>query len=354
MKISAGKFEEYLSASPANFFFGFNVILVFGPDQSSVRNYIDLCLHKLAGSPPDPFKTHSFSWNNSREMAQQIIDSLYEISLFGGLKTIHVRHINDLFTSFLKDVPPRTPTQQQNLLLLEADDLPAKSSLRKLIEFDESSLAIPCYLLDDREQLNFIQKTLHKNGLESNRDGLSLLKELLPNQKQTIVNEIEKISMYCRKTGLSTVTVTVDDIVACLADQREISLQDVAHYFAGQQIPGFVQHYYRCIHDGESPISIIRTIVRYLQQLWQAKTIMVTSSLSAEQAMGQLKPPIFYQHQNRFVHHMRLWPYERLVQTFLHLSKLEIMCKTTGMPAAEIALQQLTSLVKSDPTASLS
>jgi DNA polymerase-3 subunit delta len=46
-----------------------------------------------------------------------------------------------------------------------------------------------------------------------------------------------------------------------------------------------------------------------------------------------LKPPVFYKHRERFRRQLQLWPMDRLVPALDIITRAELECKTTGIPA---------------------
>ncbi|MBL0339272.1 MAG: DNA polymerase III subunit delta [Rhodospirillaceae bacterium] len=347
MKISPQKFESLLSSSQSpSPFFGFGTILIFGPDHGSIRNYSERCIKKLLGTPPDPFRFNSFFWNNAQETGLLIADCLNEFPLSGGHRVVQVRQVTDSFLAPLKDI--LTHGTHQSFLLLEGDDLPAKSTLRKFMEAHGQAGLLGCYPLDEKEQAYFIERTLTAHGMRADRDGLLLLQRYLPAHKLAIENEITKLALYLspQPTTSSSNLLTVDIISLCLGDQGEISLHDLVYSFAGQKLDDFSTHYPRCLAEGETPISIIRAVLRHLQQFWRARVIMDGQQLSLDQAVIQLKPPIFYKYQAAFCRQFSLWPLERLMATFLELTNLEIRCKQPHAPASEITFHQLLQIMQ--------
>lgn len=345
MKISASKFESLLNSptlpSP---FFGFRALLIFGPDHGSVRAYSNRCINKLLGVPPDPFRFNHFFWNNTQETGLLIADCLNEFSLSGGQRIVQVRQVTDSFLAPLKDI--LTQDNPQSLLLMEADDLPSRSTLRKFMEIHIQAGLLACYPLDDKEQTYFIERTLAFHGIKTDGEGLLLLQRYLPAHKLAIEHEIAKLALYLSPNPSTSplTTLTAEVVSICLGDQREISLQDLVYSFAAKKREAFSVHYSRCLAEGETPISIIRAISRHLQQLWRTRVLMDEQHLALDQAVMQLKPPIFYKDRAAFYQQFPLWPLEQLMAAFLELTNLEIRCKQPYAPVSEITFYQLMQL----------
>ena len=91
----------------------------------------------------------------------------------------------------------------------------------------------------------------------------------------------------------------------------------------------------KCRIAGETPIAILRAVIRHIQRLH-----LLSLKAAKEGDIGRLikshRPAIFFKHQPQVQRQLQYWRPQRLLQALAILTEAELDCKTTGRPANAI------------------
>ena len=314
-------------------------VLVYGPDQGLVRERIDRLAQTVVPDLRDPFRVADLTQSKITADAALLSDEASAIAMTGGRRVVIIRDATDsaapIAASFL-DAP-----RGDALILFEGGDLSARSSLRKTFETRDNAAAIPCYA-DEGETLNtLIVGMLKEQGLTAEPDALEFLRSNLGGDRRLSRMELNKLIQYMGAPG----KVTLNDAMVCVGDSAQLNMDDLALATADGNHADSQHTLDRLLADGGQPVAILRNVSRHFQRLHLAQSHIHNGS-SVEQAMGQLKPPVFFKAADRFRRQLGRWQLDRLSQALELLLDAEIDCKTTGLPAAEITARAMMRLAQ--------
>jgi DNA polymerase-3 subunit delta len=88
----------------------------------------------------------------------------------------------------------------------------------------------------------------------------------------------------------------------------------------------------RVFQEGESPVSVIRALLRHLQRL-HVLSARIAGGGSAEEAIRNARPPIFFRQQDSYRRQLSRWTEARLTRALDRAAEAEFRMKLTGMPA---------------------
>jgi len=323
MKIPPPQINAFIS-KPGNDYSG---ALIYGPDNGLVTKRMQDISTAIVPDGVNVFNISDFTYELIKEKPALLADSLAAISFYGGRRLVRVR-----------DMPPSLPKEladvilaphPDSFLLMTADELPAASSLRKLFEVHEQLAAIPCYQDDGISLRRLIENRIIANGFQYDADVVPYLIESLAGDRQLIDNELAKLMLYMGEN----LHITLDDARACIsADPIDSSLDNLVIAVASRDAMAISKNITMLQAENISPIAMVRAISNYFMRLY-----LVNASLAAgvpmQEAMGQLRPPVFFKQVATFQKHLELWPTGRLLSVIGSLAQLEADCKKTGMPA---------------------
>ena len=101
----------------------------------------------------------------------------------------------------------------------------------------------------------------------------------------------------------------------------------------------------RVFQQGESPVSIIRALLRHLHRL-HGLTARVAGGASIDEVLRSARPPIFFKQEDSFRHQLGLWTEARLRRQLDGLAKAELNMKTTGFPAETICREAMLAVAR--------
>ncbi|MBL8659904.1 MAG: DNA polymerase III subunit delta [Rhodospirillales bacterium] len=350
MKLAAGRLEAFLRRpDPA-----VCAVLIYGPDRGLVRERADALSRAVAGDPPDPFRLSEVSMANVREDPARLSDEMASLSLAGGARAVRLREATDAAAEPIGNAFARP--RAGSLLIVEAGDLGKRSALRSVFEGAKSAIAIPCYSDDEAGVQRLAAAMLADARLSITDEAMAYLVAHLGGDRALTRGEIEKLIVYIGASNGGPVgrgrgdaesaeqrarrTVQLADVVACIGDSRESSLDAIAMAAAAGDVVSLDRALELAFASAVQPVSVIRAAARHLQRLHLAAGL-VAAGRSAEQAMAALRPPVFYKAQTAFRTQLRIWTLPRLGEALRLVLEAELACKATGAPAQAIATRML-------------
>jgi DNA polymerase-3 subunit delta len=190
----------------------YRIFVIYGPDRGLVSERAKLIAAKTGVAQDDPFAMLKLDVSDLQGDPGRLLDEVNSLGLFGGSRLVWLRGAaNEKSLLDAVQVLAVGPAPA-NILIIEAGDLKKGSGLRKLAEPAKGIAVIPCYP-DDSKSLNLlIDQELAGEGLRISMDARERLLELLGGDRVASRNEVRKLALYCRGTGIVE-EQHVDDII---------------------------------------------------------------------------------------------------------------------------------------------
>jgi DNA polymerase-3 subunit delta len=312
-------------------------VLVFGPDQGLVRERAEALGRTAVADLADPFRVVELTGAALRADPARLADEAAALSFTGGRRLVRVRDAGDvvagIFESFLESADGGA------LVVVEAGDLPKRSSLRRVFEAADNAAAIACYPDDERALRAVVAETLKGAGLTITPEAAAVLIERLGGDRAQTRRELEKLVLYVQGRE----TVAVDDVQAAVGDSVAASLEAVVFAAADGDPAALDRALTRAFLEGVSPVAVLRAMARHLERLHLAQAFAAAGA-SPDQAMAKLRPPVIFKVADRFRRQMAAWRPDRLATALDIVITGELDCKTTGLPAEAVAARALMRL----------
>jgi len=305
-------------------------VLLYGPDQGLVRERTKIVAQKCVANLDDPFSVTEFAGSSLKQNASPLTDAAFSMSLGGGDCVILVREAADVITdslNYIFDQPTRCWP-----ILIEAGDLTPRSSLRKLYESKADLAIIACYPEEGRALEAFIRDFLAGENLTIEPAALIFLAASLAGDRQIVRRELEKLALYSSAKDTAADRVTESDVVACIGDSSETSLDNLVYSVGDGNQAAIDQTLSKAFIEGISPVAAIRAIQRHFQRLHFIRG-QIQAGSSLDQALNRLRPPVFFKRKDDFQRQARNWSSENLGRALQLATDSEIDSKTTGLPA---------------------
>ena len=312
---------------------GIIAVLLYGEDGGLVRERAGRIAAAVVDDPNDPFRVAEISAAMLKDEPSRLLDEMAALSLIGGRRLVRLGRAGNAYSAGIEAVLDN-PAAAGNgsLLLVEAAGLAPRDSLRKLFEGHDRAAAIPCYLDDGRSLENLIHEVLGGHGLDAEPSAMAYLAANLGTDRQITRSELEKLALYKGRNGGS---VTLAEAEANVGDGAPLARDDVALATAGGDQVGLDRALVKCRISGESPIAILRAVIRHLQRL-HLMSLKLAQGDDISRVIKSQRPPIFFKHQPIIQRQLQHWRPARLAQALEILTEAELDCKTTGLPAEAI------------------
>ena len=166
MKLNAKQAERFILDPDPNI----RTVLLYGPDSGLRRERSAALLAKVVADPDDPFAVSELTGSQLLEDPARLADEAAALVFGGGRRFVRVRDANDRITGIVKDFLAVSPGEA--FVVIEGDDLPARSSLRKLFEGDAGAAALACYHDDERSLPDMVRRFFADAGVGLSREAL--------------------------------------------------------------------------------------------------------------------------------------------------------------------------------------
>ena len=326
MKLAARQIEGFVKQPPA----GVYAALLYGPDQGLAKMRGDALMTARIGTQPNPFALMDITSAQLKEDPARLADALSSISLLGGPRVIVLRDAADGLTKIIS--PLADLLNAENFLLVLAGDLPARSTLRQWFEKQENTAALPCYV-DDAESLHaFIRAYLSERGYSPDRDVLHYLTAQLGIDRLITRNELDKLILYIGAPR----PVTLEDAQAIIcAASTEASFDAWLNAVMEGKLAEADGQLQLLFREGENPVALIRAAQRHFDRILRLQA-HVEHGTPPEQALQQLRPPVFFKHTALYQRALRAWKTSKLRMLHQLMLETELELKSTGLPAASV------------------
>ena len=192
--------------------------------------------------------------------------------------------------------------------------------------FDKSNDYLSCANYDDdlktnSQLINELEKKIKK---PFDREIKNYLNKNLSTDRMISNNEIDKIILFYSENNEIP---NIEKISLILNDNTNLGLNTLPQIVLSgnsQKVSRFLN---KTFAEGTSPISIIRTILNYVQRI-EATQIALKKMNNFDDAIKGLKPPVFWKDKDIFQLHCKKWPIKETVNNFNILVNAELNCKT--------------------------
>jgi DNA polymerase III subunit delta len=325
VKLAAGRVDAFLRRPDPEI----RAVLFYGPDAGLVRERADLLARAICPDPSDPFRVADLAAAVLAGDPARLGDEAAQIGLMGGRRVVRVREAGDalasVFTRFLDD--PRG----DGLVVVEAGELPARSALRRLFDEAPRGATIGCYPDGARELAAIVRDSFAAHRITASRDALQFLVERLGGDRLVTRAELEKLTLYAGDGG----RIGLEEARAVIADSAALSLDDAVLAAAEGETAALDRALARVFDEGESPVSVIRALLRHLQRL-HLLCARVAAGASPDAAIRAARPPIFFKEEESWRRQLQRWSEARLRQALDRAAEAEFRMKLTGLPAETI------------------
>jgi DNA polymerase III subunit delta len=308
--------------------------LFYGPDAGLVRERAEAITRSVCPDLKDPFRVADLSTAVLTADPARLADEAAQLSLTGGRRVVRVRGVGDtlgkLFAEFLEQVPGDA------FIVVEAGDLPSRSALRRAFEAARHGAAIGCYPDTPRDLAAVIRDTLSEHQITASRDATLFLVEHLGGDRLLTRSELEKLALYAGDGGC----VELEDARLSVSDTAGLEIDDAVMAAAEGDAVTLERVLGRVFQEGESPVSVLRALLRHLHRL-HLLVIRLSVGASLEEVLRTARPPIFFRQQDGFRRQLTLWTEARLRPQLDRIAAAELNTKTTGLPAETICREAM-------------
>jgi len=321
--------------------------LIYGPDRGLAHERASTLVKSVLEDPDDPFALTQLTEEDLKSDPAALADAMAAMSLTGGQRLVRVRLSGETgsgpIIDFISDLESGS-VAPQTVLVVESGDLTPRGKLRKTFEPAKNAYAIACYA-DTAQSLGVLVDDLLKGeNLTIAPDARMNWLPRLEGDRALARGEIEKLILYKGLAGQREPgddTITLDDVEAVAADQGEAQMDAVLEPALLGRLAEADKAYVRSISAGGSPVAILRSLQRRLDQLGA-----VQAAGGSDNAMARAGVPRFGPPANAFKQQMSVWRGRRLEHARQLAFDAERQVKRSGSPAESLVSELLLRLAR--------
>jgi DNA polymerase III subunit delta len=321
-------------------------VLLYGPNQSFSHEAAQKLAAWALGKSDDPYAITKLGDDEIKKDSARLADALAAQSLLGGPTIVWARvDGKGADAAIVHALNAIEGGQASGYLIVEAGDLAGTSELVKAFTNAKSAASIAFYEETEAERAQYAKSRSKELGVEFDRDAEEAFLAALPGDRGLAAREIDKLALYAHGLGRK---LNVEDVEQLLAGEAESALDAASLAAAQGRASQAVESLARI--DGLSGVSALRALLRRMHQLRDARAL-IDGGMSASDAVGKLRPPVFWKERDAVAAQARLWTGKKLNAAYDVLWTAELRCKTAGAPQdliAADAYRGVANLVGSD------
>ena len=329
MKLVGDKANNYFT-NPDN---SHTAILIYGSDTMRVALRRQELLEALLGdNAEEEMRLTRMSGSDLRSDPALLLDGLKANGFFPGLRAVFVEGATDTNSAVI-DAAMQDWQKGDAILVLTANQLNARSKLRKVIENNSNSVAVGIYNdpPNEKEIISIVSR-YNLNNFESDakKDLIALGRSLDPGDFQ---QTCEKLSLYKYKDE-SVITST--DINLCAPVTVDAALDEAIHIIADARSDEVGPMLSRLFGQGMNPTTLCIAATRHFRNLHSA----ASHPSGPDVALSRARPPVFGLRKDRMARQVRLWGGMRLEKALGVLTDTDLSLRSSSKAPAHAMLER--------------
>lgn len=292
MKIQSNKVDEFIKT----FDNSLRGVLIYGPDTGLVSIRKKEILQKILPDYKNSLSLITISSSTIKDKPNVISEEYQSLSLFStDKKVILIEDAENSVSKLLEEIFSKSQNTE-NFIIITADDLDSKSTLKKFADYNQYFAGIPCYKDDSNTIMQIVNLKLRENGFKYSPEVVKYLAESFGGDRLVILSELEKLIIYKD----SDKNLTIDDVKACIQDNSEADLNDFVNHFASLNFSEAYKELHNIYSEGIFPVVIVRTVINYFMKLqlykYQLQNGITFEQLATKENVFWKQKPILAQH----------------------------------------------------------
>lgn len=313
-KLSANRSAGYIAKPDPNHL----AILLYGPDPTLVTDRREALVKNLLGAADDPFRLARLTNDSIKKDPASLSDECNAISFGGGDRVIVLTGATDAATPAIKSAVDQMSGGA--VLIITADALSGSSKLRKFIEGEDRTVALPFYPAEGSAlegEVTAVLRTLGAPPLDG--DASRALGDVLQGVQH---GEAMRFAEVLALAAADSDTITADDVISSAPPAAEADFEAGIQAVTQGRVRDLPGLFDRFEAQAASLPGLVRVLTMHMTRLHRAQSLMA-DGMDAQTAMGKLRPPVFWKTRDSFAAQLRAWPRPAVEDAFAQLAALE-------------------------------
>lgn len=312
------KFTQ-IKAFLQNFHPEFPILLFYGDNYGlathNAESYISLAAKNLNIKADDDFSILKFYASNLIKEPGRLLEEAKTRSFISSAKILWIKDANATFSAEITKLLEIKLVD--TIIIIEAKELKATASLRKIIEQATNAMALPCLLDNDGSLETFLNKILGEYNLKIDSDTKKILLSALNSDFLLARSELVKLCTYCAKKTF----IELDDIKSICIDINTIDLYRIIDYIMLGELLKFNLSYESYILNGKNSQIILGSIIKQFKDLLLFRYKIDVENRDIYDLIKNARPPIHFKRQHNIQNALKIWKNDAIMHVLSYLQK---------------------------------
>ena len=290
-----------------------HLILFYGKNEG-LKNDAQNILNK------DKNNILSYDEKEILDNVNNFIENILSISLFEQQKFIIIKRATDKILNIIENLHQRD--LQDTTIILNSESLEKKSKLRSFFEKNKTLVCVPFYPDNDQTISKLTYNYLREKNISISPSNVNLIVNKCGGDRQTIINELQKIEFFC-KNGKK---ITDEEISKLINLSENHSISELIDNCLVQNKKKIIIILNENNFSNEDCIMIVRSfLIKSKKLLALSKTFETNKNI--ELTISSAKPPIFWKEKEITKQQILKWSSKNIKQLIYSLSDIELQIK---------------------------
>ena len=292
-----------------------NLFLFYGINNGLKNEIIEKSIKKKTN-----LQLVSYEENEVLTNQQNFINELTNKSFFDKGKIYKIDRSTDKMLDFIEKI--NEIKLEGSIVIINSDVLDKKSKLRLFFEKDKKYICIPFYPDDNKKLFSLASNFFKERKVSISSESINLLVERAREDRENLIGEIEKISMFC----LDSKSISFKDVVALSNLSENYKIFDLVDNCLAKNTKKTINILNENKYGPEDCILIIRSLLSKSKRLLKLKNLNLEKK-NLDDAISSYKPPIFWKEKEIVKKQVLNWKIKDVNELIYEIGEIEILIK---------------------------
>ena len=251
---------------------------------------------------------------------QSFINELSNKSFFDKGKIYKIDRSTDKILDIIEKI--NDISLEDSMVVINSDTLDKKSKLRLFFEKNKNYICIPFYPDDNRMLFTLASNFFKERKISISSESINLLVERAREDRENLIAEMEKISMFC----LDSKNISLEDVVVLSNLSENYKIFDLVDNCLAKNTKKTINILNENKYGPEDCILIIRSLLSRSKRLLNIKNLNLEKK-NLDDAISGYKPPIFWKEKDIVKKQVLNWKIKDVNELIYKIGDIEILIK---------------------------
>ena len=298
------------------------IILFYGKNDG-LKNEI---IENLIGNK---YSKTQYDERDILEKQNQFLDKILNRSLFDTAEVIIIKRASDKIFNFIKEIVLKNIDDL--IIIINADNLEKKSKLRSFFEKSKKEICVACYPDNEQTLMKMASNFFRQKNIQISHSNISLLLNKSRGDRESLVNELDKIESYTKSGN----KLTSEKILKLINLFEDYDISELIDNCLAKNKNKIIKILNENNFSPEDSVSIIRIF------LFKSKKILnlinqYENNNNIDLTISSAKPPIFWKDKEITKQQIYKWKSKDIKKLIYKLCEIEFLVKRNNKNSLNI------------------